>query len=82
VLEHNGSLSGTTVTWEPQIGEPNDMFARAMDSGGAGGGMPVWLWIVIGVVIVVIVLVTGHVLPFRGATLARSPGEIKYPRGV
>jgi hypothetical protein len=52
VLEHNGSLSGTTVTWEPQIGEPNDMFARAMDSGGAGGGMPVWLWIVIGVVIV------------------------------
>ncbi|NED95518.1 hypothetical protein G1H11_09350 [Phytoactinopolyspora alkaliphila] len=52
VLEHNGSLDGTTVTWEPEIGAQNDMFARAMDSGGAGGGMPVWLWIVIGVVIV------------------------------
>jgi hypothetical protein len=51
VLEHNGSLSGTTVTWEPEVGETNEMFARASESGG-GGGMPVWLWIVIGVVVV------------------------------
>ncbi|AYY15072.1 hypothetical protein EF847_22610 [Actinobacteria bacterium YIM 96077] len=51
VLDHNGSLDGTTVTWEPQIGESNEIFARAEDS-GAGGGFPVWLWIVIGVVVV------------------------------
>lgn len=52
VLEHNGSLDGTTVTWEPQIGESNEMFARSQDSGAGGDGFPAWLWIVIGVVVV------------------------------
>lgn len=54
VIEHNGSLSGTTVTWEPQIGETNEIFARAQDTGGAGG-FPAWLWIVIGVVVVAVI---------------------------
>lgn len=51
VLEHNGDLSGTTVTWTPEVGEANEMFARSAETGG-GGGLPAWLWVVIGVVVV------------------------------
>ncbi|WP_129664456.1 LppM family (lipo)protein [Phytoactinopolyspora endophytica] len=51
VLEHNGDLDGTTVSWQPQIGDNTQFEARAKDSGGAGGGFPAWLWFVIGGVV-------------------------------
>jgi hypothetical protein len=42
VTEHNGQLSGTTVTWHPEIGERNEMRAVALASGSgddpASGG--------------------------------------------
>lgn len=34
VIEHNGQLSGTTVTWEPEIGDRTEMRAVASASGG------------------------------------------------
>ena len=45
VTEHNGQLSGTTVTWEPTVGERNEMRALALDtppddSGAPGLGLP------------------------------------------
>ncbi|NEE01137.1 resistance to Congo red protein [Phytoactinopolyspora halotolerans] len=38
VLDHNGELSGTTVTWVPEMGQANEVFARAQSSGGAVPG--------------------------------------------
>jgi hypothetical protein len=35
VIEHNGQVTGTTVTWEPVIGERTEMRAVASASGGA-----------------------------------------------
>ncbi|NDL60269.1 LppM family (lipo)protein [Phytoactinopolyspora mesophila] len=77
VLEHNGDLSGTTVTWVPEMGETNDMYARASESGG-GGGMPVWLWIVIGVVVVA-GLVALLFLFSRGKTEPAVAGDAPAP---
>lgn len=52
VIEHNGTLDGTTVTWTPVAGEANEISARSADSGGGGGdGIPVWIWILIVVVV-------------------------------
>ncbi|SEF15191.1 LppM family (lipo)protein [Jiangella alba] len=48
VTEHNGELDGTTVTWTPVAGEPNEINARSADSGGGGGdSIPVWIWFVV-----------------------------------
>ncbi|MFW6091774.1 MAG: LppM family (lipo)protein [Actinomycetota bacterium] len=41
VIEHNGELSGNTVTWRPAAGETNELRALASESGS--GGLPVWL---------------------------------------
>ncbi|WP_205856334.1 LppM family (lipo)protein [Phytoactinopolyspora endophytica] len=38
VTDHNGELDGTTVTWIPEVGQPNEVFARAQASGGAVPG--------------------------------------------
>ncbi|HLU45887.1 MAG TPA: hypothetical protein VKZ67_12865 [Natronosporangium sp.] len=71
VIEHNGELSGTTVTWSPQAGERTELYAVARASGGGlnpasvigKSGSSLW-WIlaavgflvVLGVVVLVIVL--------------------------
>lgn len=43
VISSNGEVSGRTVTWNPQLGEVNEIEAEAEDSTG-GGGVPGWLW--------------------------------------
>ncbi|TDE10143.1 LppM family (lipo)protein [Jiangella asiatica] len=53
VLDHNGELDGTTVSWTPVPGENLEINARSADSGGGGGdGLPLWLWILVIVVVV------------------------------
>jgi hypothetical protein len=37
VLEHNGELTDTTVTWRPQIGEENEIYALASSTGTRPG---------------------------------------------
>jgi len=39
VTEHNGELSGNTVTWTPVYGEVNEFSARASALDGGGGGL-------------------------------------------
>jgi hypothetical protein len=36
VIEHNGQVSGTTVIWEPVVGDRTEMRAVAAASGGSG----------------------------------------------
>ena len=48
VSEHNGSLDGRTVTWEPALGERTEMNARGSAVVGGGGGAG-WLPILLGV---------------------------------
>lgn len=55
VIEHNGDLDGTTVTWVPQPGDNVELSARAEDSGGAGG-LPIWGWILIAAAIVAVLI--------------------------
>ena len=38
VTEHDGTLSGTTVTWEPEPGQVTEMNARASADGAPGAG--------------------------------------------
>lgn len=72
IIETNGEVDGTTVVWEPQVGERVEISARAADSGGAGG-LPVWAWIVIGVVVVAAIVGLAYVLTrSRKRTAAES----------
>lgn len=52
VIEHNGELSGNTVTWRPAVGETNEMRAVASESGSSG--LPVWLIAGLGGLVVVV----------------------------
>lgn len=45
VSDHNGSLEGTTVTWEPVVGERLEMSARGSAVGGGAGSLPLPLLI-------------------------------------
>lgn len=63
VTETNGTKDGSSVTWEPKLGQTADLSATAKDSGGGGGGggdSSSWLIvlaIVAGAAIVIVVLV-------------------------
>ncbi len=62
VTETNGSKDGTSVTWEPKLGEAADLTATAKDSGGASGGGSSNTWLVVlaivaGLAVVAVVLV-------------------------
>lgn len=84
VAEHNGTLDGRTVTWEPQIGERLEINARgsAVEGGPAALPLPLPVLIAIGVVALVgIGLVIFFVLRSRrndGPAVA-APGG--YPPG-
>lgn len=47
VISSNGEVSDRTVTWNPQLGEVNEIEAEAEDSTD-GGGVPGWLWPLLG----------------------------------
>ncbi|NED98647.1 LppM family (lipo)protein [Phytoactinopolyspora halotolerans] len=86
VLEHNGELDGTTVTWRPQIGDNTQFEARAKDSGGAGGGFPTWLWFVIGGVVLAGLIGLLFALSRKGSggepATAAAPGQFPPPAGA
>lgn len=60
VIEHNGELDGTTVTWQPQLGEATEFYAIAEDGGGSGGLS--WLWV--GLAVIAALLVIGLAVLF------------------
>ena len=45
VIDHNGELSGRTVTWHPRFGERNEFMAAAEE----GEGIPMLVWPLLGV---------------------------------
>jgi hypothetical protein len=63
VTETNGNKDGSSVTWQPQLGQPAELTATAKDSGGGGsggGGSNTWLIvlaIVLGLAVVAALLV-------------------------
>ena len=84
VLEHNGELADTTVTWRPQVGEETEIYALAAavgtgpgaDAGGvsgqAGGGSAS-LTTALLVALAVLVLASGAGLGFWFARRHRQP---------
>ncbi len=52
VSDHNGTLSGNTVTWNIADGQ-YDMSATgsAIGGGAAGGGIPSWVWIALALIV-------------------------------
>lgn len=77
VIEHNGELDGTTVTWVPEPGENLEISARAKDSGA--GGMPVWAWIVIALVAVAAIIA---LLFFLARNRGKEATADQAPAGV
>ncbi|WP_062389089.1 LppM family (lipo)protein [Demequina iriomotensis] len=62
VTEHNGTLEGTTVTWD-MLDSPAELSARGGATVG-GGGLPTALWVAIGAVVIAAVAV-GVVVALR-----------------
>jgi hypothetical protein len=62
VSEHNGELSGNTVTWVPVFGEVLEISARgsAVDGGG-GSGLP---WLLIAGIVVGLLVILGLIVFF------------------
>lgn len=63
VTETNGSMSGTSVTWEPKLGDTAELTATAKDSGGSTGGggssntLIVIVAVIAGLAVVIVLLV-------------------------
>jgi hypothetical protein len=60
ITDTNGSVSGTTVTWNLlSLKEAPYATGNAIGTGDSGDGMPAWLWVVIvgGAVVIVAVIV-------------------------
>lgn len=64
VTEHNGDLSGNTVTWTPAIGEVNEIRAVASDGSGSSG-IATGLLVAIGVVVIAALAGLGFFLTRR-----------------
>lgn len=64
VTEHNGELSGNTVSWTPVIGEVNEIRAVASDGSGSSG-IATGLLVAIGVVVIAALAGLGFFLTRR-----------------
>ncbi len=95
VSEHNGTLQGRTVVWEPQPGERTEMMARGDASGGSfgvlggadgSGWLPVILGGVAALIVAVVLFVVLRNRRERAADahlrFAQQRWEEQYPQGV
>ena len=78
VSEHNGELSGRTVTWKPVVGETNPINARGSAIDGGGDGLNIALIVGIGAAALLLI---GLVLFFvlRGRKKPAAPAVAGYP---
>ncbi len=65
VVEHNGTLEGTTVVWTPKAGENLAIKAKAKAEGAGGAGSTLLVPLVIGGVVLVLLVVGAIVLLAR-----------------
>jgi hypothetical protein len=72
VVSSNGSIDGSSVTWEPKIGERTEIQAVAKATGGSS---MLWLWIAIAAAVVLVVMVAVFALRARGKKGAVVPEE-------
>lgn len=87
VLEHNGEVSGTTVTWSPPVNERTELYAvaRASDGGLSPAALvdragSNWWWIVaVGLLVALGAVVLVIVLVLRGR---RTPPTAPAPMAV
>jgi len=80
VTEHNGDLSGNTVTWTPVYGEVNEFSARASAIDGGGGGLSLPLLIgIIAAALIVLGLVLFLVLRSRKGGQPAAAAASAYP---
>ena len=78
VTDSNGKIDGNTVTWEPKIGEKNDMNAVAKDS----SGFPTLLVAGIAAAAVLLLLVAaGVLLLVRARRTPQQPEQVAAPVG-
>lgn len=74
VTEHNGELSGTTVTWSGTLESKIDMEARGS---AVASGPPAWLWAIAAlVVLVVATIIIVMVVRRRRSTTNAGAGSI------
>ncbi len=80
VTEHNGTLNGTTVTWNTSYEGSLDMHAEAS---AEPADPPVWMWVLIGLGILAIaaVIVTAVVMSNRRTADAAPDGGPVPPTG-
>lgn len=76
VTEHTGTLDGTTVTWEPQIGEATEISARGEATAGALGGMSTALWVALAVVAVLVIAALAFFLLRKKRTPAAAGQQL------
>ncbi|MEO5920431.1 MAG: hypothetical protein ABIQ01_04735 [Pseudolysinimonas sp.] len=70
VLEHNGELSGTKVTWTTTLEGSVDMEARAS---AIPNGLPAWLWLIVVLAVLLIAAAVIIVLVRRRRASTDSP---------
>ncbi|WP_062527127.1 LppM family (lipo)protein [Demequina rhizosphaerae] len=72
VSDHNGTLEGTTVTWD-LMDAPDELLARG--SASPPSDFPVWAWVAIGAGALAIVAIAVVVLLRRGSAEAAADGD-------
>ena len=80
VIETNGQVSGTTVTWVPAVGETNEI--RAVASDGTSGGVPIGLLIGMGAAVLVAITGLVFVLTRRNSAEPDEQQHTAEPAGV
>lgn len=76
VIESNGQVDGNSVTWEPRVGERQELEAVASAVGGGSGDSNLTLWLIIGAIVLVAAVVVGVLLARR-----RTPAVAGGPAG-
>lgn len=80
IIETNGEVSGTTVTWVPVVGETNEI--RAVSSDGTSGGVPIGLLIGIGAAVLVALAALAYFLTRRRAGEPDEQQQTAEPASV
>jgi len=79
IIEANGEIDGSTVTWTPVVGEVNEFHAVATDG---SGGLPIGLLVAIGAIILAAIAGLVYFLTRRGSTEPDEQQPSAEPAGV